>query len=269
MLEVGDVLPLGVETRDASSVLTDPGQLQVTLTLPDGSALSGQWTIGGSTGSLTIVRESAGVYRCAPIATASGLHTVRWVATGALAAAYVDAYTVAEGVGVCSLAELREHLRKSSSATDEQIRHYGLVATEMAEEWLGQAIRRRTVVEHHLQVGSSVMLSVLPVMSVASVTVGGDDITSSCTVDLRAGVITMWHGMSRSDVVVTYVAGRAGPLARHVQGVREIARHLWDTQRGGSQLPRQGAGDEWSGESGWTVPRRVMELLGRRPGGFA
>jgi hypothetical protein len=273
VIDVGDVLPASVEIRDSAGVLADPGVLALTLTLPDGSTVAGGWTsVGGSTGALTIVRQAPGAFAAAYVTAAAGVHAARWQATGGLAAAYSDTWIVADPSGppLCSLADLRAHLRKSSTASDEEVRRYGVVATELAEEWLGRAIRRRVIAEDHAAAAGGILLARLPVISVASVTADGVDITSSCVVDLRAGVVALPYGMYAGPVTVAYVAGQTGSLARYQQGVLEIARHLWDTQRGGSQLPRQqGAGDEWSGESGWSVPRRTMELLGRRIAGFA
>jgi hypothetical protein len=50
--------------------------------------------------------------------------------------------------------------------------------------------------------------------------------------------------------------------ARVRLAVLELTRHLWETQRGGSNQPRQaGSGDDWDPRSGYAIPHRVAELL--------
>jgi hypothetical protein len=78
------------------------------------------------------------------------------------------------------------------------------------------------------------------------------------------------------NVTVAYVAGGTVMSAKVRQAVKVTLSHLWQTQRGGSGLPQQGADDGYAdgggmGASGWSLPRAVEQLLAGEvaPGGFA
>jgi hypothetical protein len=65
-----------------------------------------------------------------------------------------------------------------------------------------------------------------------------------------------------NNISVTYVAGYANPPAAAKQGVLEVIRHLWQTQRGSmSVMGRNIAGDETYTTPTYSLPRRAMELL--------
>ena len=63
-------------------------------------------------------------------------------------------------------------------------------------------------------------------------------------------------------------APKSGPpggiIPANIQhGVRQLIRHLWNFQRGGSNVPRQaGADSEVDPRSGYTVPYAVLEAWG-------
>lgn len=277
-IDVGDLLPdLGVTTTsNTTGALADPTTLTLTLSLPDGSTRVGTYpAVGGDT--LTITRASVGAFATTYVTAAAGRYTARWVAVGSGAdGARTDAWDVSgvDDIGIVSLTELRGFLRKSETASDEELRRFALLSTELAEEYLGRTLRRRTVVETYDGGRCEIPLLTTPVLAITSVTVSGATVDpTQYRPDLVAGILThrgAGFGGGRLDVVVTYTAGPTRSLARYGQGVREIARHVWDTQRGGSQLPRQGgAGDDWVSSMGYSVPHRVMEMLGRRAPGIA
>jgi hypothetical protein len=65
-----------------------------------------------------------------------------------------------------------------------------------------------------------------------------------------------------NNVSVTYVAGYVNPPMAAKQGVLEIIRHLWQTQRGAMNvMGRNQTGDEFYPASTYSLPRRAMELL--------
>lgn len=265
MFDVGDPVPLAVTVLAPSGAPGDATAVTCTVTLPDGAAAA-----------LAVTHDGTGLYSALYVPTQVGRHVVRWVATGTNASAFTDVFLVADSLApLVSLSDLRTHLRKGSTASDEELRWHALVATELAEEWLGYVVRRTAVTgEQHDGGRSAVLLLRGPVESVTAVTVAGTALASTAwKLDRTAGILHHAYGTfggSTLDVVVDYVAAPTSGLHRYSQGVREIVRHLWDTQRGGSQIPRQqGAGDEWASESGWSVPRRVMELLGTRAPGIA
>ena len=278
MYDISDPIPLGVEVRDSAGALADPGALAVTITLPDGSTLTGGWTAAATSGVVGITRASAGSFQAAYTAAQAGLHAVRWVATGANACAYSDTFVVAGAADIpaVSLDDLRAHLGSGTRAQDELLRQIALVSTELAEDHTGRYYRRRTFTETHAGGKPVVRLLASPVQSVTSVVVDGTPVTD-WTLEASAGLL--WRDASGTEtwppgpgaVVVTFVAGYSAPPAKARQGILEIARHLWDTQRGGAQLPRQaGASDGWDPRAGFSLPRRAAELLdGDNAPGFA
>jgi len=60
---------------------------------------------------------------------------------------------------------------------------------------------------------------------------------------------------------VTYTAGPADGLVPDEirQGVLMLTEHLWNTQRGGSGLPRKASDSDWSMPVGFTLPNAVRE----------
>jgi hypothetical protein len=70
-----------------------------------------------------------------------------------------------------------------------------------------------------------------------------------------------WTG-GFNNIKVTYVAGYVNPPMSAKQGVLEIIRHLWQTQRGAiNVMGRTQTGDELYTGSTYSLPRRAMELL--------
>ena len=65
-----------------------------------------------------------------------------------------------------------------------------------------------------------------------------------------------------NNVSITYVAGYVNPPMSAKQGVLEIIRHLWQTQRGAiNVMSRTNSGDELYSTPTYSLPRRAMELL--------
>jgi hypothetical protein len=65
-----------------------------------------------------------------------------------------------------------------------------------------------------------------------------------------------------NSVKISYVAGFINPPAAAKQGVLELVRHLWQTQRGAMNvLTRNQSGDDFYPGSTYSLPRRCMELL--------
>lgn len=265
MLDLGDPVPLGVTVRAPDGTPADAGSVTCTVTLPD-----------GTTATPTVAHDGTGLYSATYTPTLSGLHAVRWVATAPNASAFTDTFLVTPAVStVVSMAGLRLHLGVSTSTTDEQLRRIAGVATDLAERYTGRSWRRTPIVETHDGGLCALVLRRTPVASVTSVVESGTTLATGWVLDSGAGILYRGTTTSeqawacgRQNVVITYVAGGDVPeTVRHA--VLELARHLWDTQRGGSQLPRQaGAGDDWDPRAGFSMPRRVVELLDhhRAPG---
>lgn len=260
---LGQIIPLEALVYDSTGVLADAGTVALTITKPDGTTV---------TPTVTSPPSITGTYRYDYTPTVQGLHAVRWVFGGWNASAplsdsfYVEASTVPP---LISLAEARTQVRASSTADDEDLQWMMLVASQMAEDHT--KIWRRTTIVDSYDGGEDTLQLRVPVASITSVTESGATLTASDWVlDGSSGIL--WRGTTtsaqrwsygRQNIVVTYVAGPAdGVIPAHVrQGVRLEVQHLWDSQRGGSPVPRQ-AGTDFTVDprSGYTIPYAVMEL---------
>lgn len=191
---------------------------------------------------------------------------------------YGDTSTGGGGT-VATLAQLKAHLNITSPTTDAQLALFLEVATDLAERYTGRPWTPRSVTQVADGGKSAILLHGTPVQSIDAVVENGTALAvGTWTVDASAGILyrggptsTGVWACGYQNVSVTYTAGPASAPATVRHAILELARHLWDTQRGGSQLPRQaGAGDEWDPRAGFSMPRRVVELLDvHRAAGFS
>lgn len=175
-----------------------------------------------------------------------------------------------------TVTDLRTHLNTPAADT-ATLQAFLDAATGIAEQYTGRKWTPQTVTQVADGGRTAIILTTGPVQAITTVTESGTTLTTGqWTTDLAAGILyrggatspTTW-ACGRQNVTITYQVGPATepPTVRHA--ILELARHLWDTQRGGSQLPRQqGAGDDWDPRQGYSIPRRVAELLDahRAPG---
>ncbi len=101
---------LSILIRDAAGQPANAGAVTLTITLPDGTTV----TPG------PIASTTPGVYDYDYVTVQAGRHGVRWVATGANAAAFTDAFDVqpADGSPWISLADVKDHLKRSGIAAN-------------------------------------------------------------------------------------------------------------------------------------------------------
>lgn len=177
-----------------------------------------------------------------------------------------------------SLDDAREHLNAVSNVNDDEIQGM-LEAAEAAITQLVGPLETVTVtstVPGRAGVtgfpdswdGRSIVLPTHPVISVTTVTG-----SSGATVDptlLRVtneGVIYYLDGWSRFNEIwytVEYQAGRATLPADLALAVKELLRHLWETQRGAAARSGSPLSDSLAPTlpgSAYTFPIRVTELL--------
>jgi len=257
--DVGDQVPLAVTVKDATGALADAGAMTLVVTAPD-----------GTTSSPSITHSGTGAYSATYAPTQLGQHRVAWTATGTNASAFTDAFSVDGQTGIVSLAAVRAHLGITSTVTDERLREHLLLASEMCESYTRRTYRQTTVTELHDGGTDTILLRRSPVQSVTSVTVSGGLVAAAdWTADLTGCLIrrntssgsAYWVG-GNQNVSVVYVAGATSVPWKVRQACLELVRHLWDSQRGGYSIPKQqGAGDDWDPRQGYSVPRRVAELL--------
>jgi hypothetical protein len=268
--DLGDIVPLGITITDSTGANANASAVTCTILLPDGTS---------STGSVT--NPATGQYNCDFSPSQVGRYSVRWLATGTNASAFTDDFVVRDyaEIGAVSLSEVKTHLNISSSDTslDEELRLFMDAATDLAEGYLGIIIGQRTYTSELYDGGNEFLRIRNPkVLSIASV-YENDQLLNSAqyVVDptgqrlYRIGSGTLYATNSygywtagMNNVQVTYTAGFTNPPAAVRQGVLEIIRHLWQTQRGAMNvMGRNQTGDEFYPASTYSLPRRAMELL--------
>lgn len=165
-------------------------------------------------------------------------------------------------MSVVTVERVRAHLNMLSFQHDDELAALIEVAETAGEEYTGRVFGERECVDAFTNPSSTLVLSNLPV-DPDSVVCSVDGVEVAATVS-HAGVVSgVWSGQ---NVIVTYTAGYATQPATDVQGVLEMVRHLWETQRG--QLAR--VDDGYAPATTFSIPRRVQELWGLNvSGGFA
>ena len=268
--DLGDVVPLGITITDSTGANANASAVTCTIYQPDGTT---------TTGSVT--NPSTGLYNVDFSPTQVGRHAIKWVATGTNASAYSDEFIVRDftELGIVGLAEVKAHLNIPSTLTtdDEELRRFIDAGSDLAEGYVGQVLGRRTFTDELYDGGTEFVRIRNPkAISITSV-YENDSLVSSNAYNLdytgqrlyRIGSGTLyatnsygyWTG-GFNNIKITYVAGYVNPPMAAKQGVLEIIRHLWTTQRGAMNvMGRVQSGDELYSTPTYSLPRRAMELL--------
>ena len=268
--DLGDVAALGVTILDAAGNAANATSVVATVAAPD-----------GTTSTPSVTNSGTGLYDIAYTPTQYGRHTIRWVATGTNASAYADEFTVRDflALGVVSFDEVKAHLNIAASNTtnDEEIRRFIDAATDLAENYVGCILGRQTFASEmydgnveHLRLRNPRAMTITSVYENGLLLQSTDyvlDPTGQRLYRVTTGAISSpsYFGIwapGANNIVVSYVAGFVNPPAAVRQGVLEIIRHLWQTQRGSaSVMGRVQTGDDFYPSSTFSLPRRAMELL--------
>lgn len=267
MYDLGDTVSLAVDVLDADGVATVATTVTLTVTLPDATTVAP-----------TVTSPTPGRYVADYVPTSVGRHVARWVSLGP-STAFSDAFDVrpANPNYIISLSDAKAHLNKVTDESDEEIRSWLEVTTEIVDELAGRVTARRTVTETHTIYGCGytdrLALTWAPVLSLTSVTaVGPTSVVWSVgnlDVDPRSGMVQVLSGPLLSGTVrIVYVAGSESIPARYTGAARIILRHLWESQRasiGAGKRGRSGMVDETMQlVAGYAVPRAAAELIGPR-----
>jgi hypothetical protein len=165
-------------------------------------------------------------------------------------------------VAALSLSDLKAFLNKTDDSDDDEL----VAMIDRAQAILTPRIgplEPTTYTELYTGPGP-IVLRRYPVLSVTSVTDGGN-VVSDSYLDVDSGVLygtySSWPARS---VSVTYVAGRDLLPADLETALLELVRHLWTSQRGGGSLrptfPGEDAPQQQPG-SGYLLPYRVESLI--------
>lgn len=153
---------------------------------------------------------------------------------------------------VIELPEAKDHLHITGSDHDSELEGFIAAAESAIARKVGPLVPTVTTdtiygfeQRHTYSSGVGLLLSTRPVISVTSVTpLGGSALTLGAQAVDDAGVLS-WAAGSPLAVgtryTVVYVAGYADVPEDLRMAVKEMLRHLWKSQRGGTQRPGSGA----------------------------
>jgi hypothetical protein len=271
--DLGAVVPLSMKVQDGSGLPANAGNMRLTITLPDDT----------TTVVDPVTPASTGVYTHGYQTVQSGLHQVRWLATGANACASTDVFDIRAAAApmLFSLADAKDQLAIPATSTgdDDEIRDYIAAATAAVEYFVGPVIRR--TVQQVLQGDRGAwVLHTTPVLSITSVTpvqvwqlgieMGVLDVDTETGIVRRTDGIWFYSG----DYRVVYEAGRAAVPPNVSLAGKLILQHLWRTRYGAAR-GASSADDFLATEQvpgfGYAIPNRALQLLqnDRQLDGFA
>ena len=267
--DLGDKVYLTWNTVDSSGNAVNPGTVTLNITQPD-----------ATTSSVTTATSTTGTYTASFLPTQVGRHILAWSATGAYPQAYSDIFEVRDinDIGIVGYDEVLEFLNiPAASANENEVRRFIDASTDLAETYVGQVLGCRTFTNELYDGGTEFIRIRNPkAISITSVTENGLAVSASNYVLdytgqrlYRIGSGTLYATNSygywtqgMNNVSITYVAGYVNPPMSAKQGVLEIIRHLWQTQRGAiNVMSRTNSGDELYSTPTYSLPRRAMELL--------
>ena len=264
----GDVVPLGITVTDSTGVLANATSVTCTIYLPDGTSASG-----------SVTNASTGLYNCDYTPIQVGRYQVKWTATGTNASSYADEFTVRDftAMGIVSLDEVKTHLNIPTSNTDndEELRRFMDVAGDMAEEYTGVILGQRNFTETFNGGDINIRVNNPYILSIASLTENGTSLTQGTDYYIdrtgqrlyRLVASSLFYGTAsgvwkpgNQNIVITYRAGFVNPPPLARQGVLELIKHFWQTQRGSMNVLNLDA-DSYQPAIGYSMPRRVEQLL--------
>lgn len=161
-----------------------------------------------------------------------------------------------------SLEEARDHLNANGTTiTDDKLQGFIDAAEAYISKQVGPLVPT-TITEHLVGAHGSLTLNTTPVISLTSITPVGGTAADLTYVDAGrlSGVLT-WDvgGLPRHlRHSVVYVAGWDPLPADLLLAVKEMLRHLWSSQRGGTVRP--GAQQDTT-MAGYLVPNMVAALI--------
>ena len=250
--DLGDKVYLTWLTVDSSGNAVNPGTVTASVTLPDGTNTS-----------LTTATSTTGTYTTNYLPTLAGRHVIGWYATGSYPQAYSDVFEVRDiaDIGIVGYDEVLEYLNiPTANANENEIRRFMDAANDLAQSYTGVILGRKTFTSQLYDGGNENGVLLNSGQYVIDPT--GQRLYRIGSGTLYATNSYGYWTAGMNNVSVTYVAGYVNPPMAAKQGVLEIIRHLWQTQRGAMNvMGRNQTGDELYPASTYSLPRRAMELL--------
>lgn len=270
MIDLGSVVQIAVDVRDAAGALTNPASATLTITLPDGTT---------ATPAVGLPPTATGQLRVDYVTGQPGRHSWRMVTTSPTTA-YTDVFNVAPAAppAMMSLADAKKHLNIPATTTtdDDELRGYLSAATLAVERARGEIVVRRTFTDDFQLSAPTAQILLTRVPVVALTSVQAVDAATTWTVgnldaDAGSGVVTVKSGAAFSGWLrVVYEAGYPVIPDGWLLAGEIILQHLWETQRGTSVGVSFGGGEQATPFGmGFAIPNRALELLGPQLPGVA
>lgn len=269
-IDLGDVYPLSISIHDASGNLANATQVELTITLPDGTVSN----IG------PVVPTDVGQYDYDFETTQVGRHNIRWVATGANASAFTNTFYVkpVDDSEFISLQHFKNHIKKTTNVDDEIVRTFIGAACQVITDRTGQ-ISPVTYIQDSYPKSGYIVLDRNPVMSVTSVStlpglspvIQADLATglSGWTLD-DSGILHVGNRHSSKQLYrIVYRAGMKSIPQNYILAALELTAHLWrnSQQNTGGGRPAVGLDETVIPGVSYALPYNVRQLLGldKRP----
>lgn len=259
--DLGDVVPLTVDIKDAGGLAANAGAVVLTITLPD-----------GTTATPSVTNAPTGRYSVDYPTVQTGRHLARWVATGVNASAHTDTFDVRPAAPelLVSMKDTKATLNKLGSVVtdDDELRGLIEAVTAAVEHLVGPVVRQSKVERHNG--GNLLVLNHRPVISVQSIvpilTGGVAHSVADVDVDGATGIVQRLDGACFvGPLRVSYTAGRAVIPAAIREAALIIIKHLWDLQRrpstGGRPQPDSSGETSYVPGLGYALPNRALEQL--------
>lgn len=166
---------------------------------------------------------------------------------------------------VLTLPEAKLHLNIAAATTtyDDELTATIAAAEAVITQRVGP-LEPTTITTRITAAGSELALPVTPVISLTTVTnSGGSSLDAGLFfTDPDAGLVTYLSGTAFGSTAYTvvYQAGRATCPPDLLLAVKELVRHLWESQRSAARFPGMGD-DEPAPAAGYLLPYRVQELI--------
>ncbi|MHB9862186.1 hypothetical protein [Streptomyces sp. YIM S03343] len=258
--DLGATVRLTADCLDPGGTLATAASAAVTVTLPDGTTAS----------PAAVETTTPGRYRADYVTTVAGRHTVRWVWTSP-AHAYTDMFDVREAASpaIMSLADGRKHLKKTDTSDDDEIRNWIGACTRAVEMFVGPVVVRTVTERVRFTSARTVALTLVPCLSLVSVTSrrpGGPSYTvGDLDLDPDTGLVeAVSGGLLYGPLDITYRVGRL-IVGDNIQAAAKIIlQHLWRTRQGPGR-PQRGVDDYDVTEPlpglGFAIPNRAVQLM--------
>lgn len=268
--DLGDVVSLGITITNAAGAPENATAVTASVTSPDGVTVA-----------TAVTNSGAGLYDTSFVPTFAGRYLYKFIATGSNASAYMDEFSVRDSssISIVSLDEVKQHLNFSTDnyGQDEELRRFVDAATDLSENYVGCVLGRKVITDELYDGNTdSIRLRNPRAISITSVVENSATIPAAgYALDYTGQRITRittnsvtgpnYFGIFSpgiNNIKISYVAGFINPPAAAKQGVLEVVRHLWQTQRGAANvITRNQTGDDFMPGSTFSLPRRCMELL--------